>query len=106
VNGSSLQIIHPNLKYVCTKNSSNLKNPFFRTIFVYQKFEDLFMPEDLLVNIKFKNRKTGELKDGYVRVPNIEKYSNGLKKYFDIHEYRICEKRIVSKEEFEKKGKN
>jgi hypothetical protein len=82
-----------------------LKNPNFRTIFACQKFEDLFMPEDLLVNIKFKNRKTGELKDGYVRVPNIEKYSNGLKKYFDIHEYRICEKRIVSKEEFEKKGK-
>lgn len=64
------------------------------------------MPEDLLVNIKFKNRKTGELKDGYVRVPNIEKYSDGLKKYFDIHEYRICEKRIVSKEEFDKKGKS
>ncbi|PKL84253.1 MAG: hypothetical protein CVV24_00820 [Ignavibacteriae bacterium HGW-Ignavibacteriae-3] len=70
-----------------------------------KKFKDLLMPEDLLVNIRFKNRKTGELKDGYVRVPDIEKYANGLKKYFDIHEFRICEKRIVSKEEFEKKGK-
>ncbi|MEW6701867.1 MAG: hypothetical protein AB1298_04040 [Bacteroidota bacterium] len=63
------------------------------------------MPEELYVNIKFKNRKTGELKDGYVRVPNIERYANGLKKYFDIHQFRICEKRIVSKEEFEKKGR-
>lgn len=63
------------------------------------------MPEDLLVNIKFKNRKTGDLKDAYVRVPDIEKYANGLKKYFNIHEFRICEKRIVSKEEFDKKSK-
>ena len=63
------------------------------------------MPEELYVNIKFKNRKTGELKDRYVRVPNVEKYANGFKKYFDVHQYRICEKRVVSKEEFEKKGK-
>ncbi len=63
------------------------------------------MPEELYVNIKFKNRKTGELKDGYIRVPNVEKYANGLKKYFDVHLYRVCEKRIVCKEEFEKKGK-
>ena len=66
---------------------------------------ELQMPEELYVNIKFKNRKTGELKDGYIRVPNVEKYSNGLKKYFDVHQYRVCEKRIVSKEEFEKRGK-
>jgi hypothetical protein len=63
------------------------------------------MPEELYVNIKFKNRKTGEFKDGYIRVPNVEKYANRLKKYFDVHQYRICEKRIVGKEEFEKKGK-
>jgi hypothetical protein len=63
------------------------------------------MPEELYVNIKFKNRKTGEFKEGYIRVPNVERYANGLKKYFDVHQYRICEKRIVCKEEFEKKGK-
>ncbi|MDF1612018.1 hypothetical protein [Stygiobacter electus] len=63
------------------------------------------MPKELFINIKFKNRKTGELKDAYIKIPDISKYSNGLKKYFDIHEYRICEKRLVSKEEFENKGK-
>ncbi len=63
------------------------------------------MPEELYVNIKFKNRKTGELKDGYVRVPNVEKYANGLKKFFDIHQFRVCEKRLVSKEEYDKRGK-
>lgn len=63
------------------------------------------MAEELYVNIKFKNRKTGELKDGYVRVPNIAKYANGLKKYFDVHQYRVCDKRIVSREEYDKKGK-
>jgi hypothetical protein len=63
------------------------------------------VPEELFINIKFKNRKTGEFKDAYVRIPNLEKYANGHKRYFDIHEFRICEKRIVSKDEFEKKGK-
>ena len=63
------------------------------------------MAEELYVNIKFKNRKTGELKEGYVRIPNLERYANGLQKYFDIHQFRVCEKRIVSKEEFENKGK-
>ena len=63
------------------------------------------MAEELYVNIKFKNRKTGELKDGYVRIPNLERYANELKKYFDIHQFRVCEKRIVSKEEFESKGR-
>ena len=63
------------------------------------------MPEELYVNIKFKNRKTGELKDGYVRVPNVEKYANGLKKFLDIHQFRVCEKRLVRKEEYDKRGK-
>lgn len=82
-----------------------LKNPIFRTIFAGQKSKGLFMPEEILVNIKFKNRKTGNFKDVYIRVPNIEKYANGLKKYFDIHEFRVCEKRIVSREEFDKKSR-
>ncbi len=69
------------------------------------KISGLFMPEELYINFKFKNRKTGELKDGYIRVPNIEKYANGLKKFFDIHQFRVCEKRLVSREEFEKRGK-
>lgn len=63
------------------------------------------MPEKLFINIKFKNRKTGEVKEGYIKIPDLTKYANGLKKYFDVHEFRICEKRIVCKEEFENKGK-
>ena len=69
------------------------------------KISGLCMPEELYVNFKFKNRKTGELKDGYIRIPNVEKYANGLSRFFDIHQYRVCEKRLVSKEEFDKKGK-
>lgn len=82
-----------------------MKNQIFSINFATVNLWSFQMPEELYVNIKFKNRKTGELKDGYIRVPNVEKYSNGLKKYFDVHQYRVCEKRIVSKEEFEKKGK-
>lgn len=63
------------------------------------------MSEELYVHFKFKNRNNGEYTDGYIRIPNVEKYANGLKKYFDIHQYKICEKRLVSKEEFDKKGK-
>ena len=83
----------------------NLKNKIFSVNFA-MKFSGLnAMAEELYVNIKFKNRKTGELKDGYVRIPNLERYANGLKKYFDIHQFRVCEKRIVSRDEFENKGK-
>mgnify|MGYP007030182088 CR=1 FL=1 len=63
------------------------------------------MPEELYINIKFKNRKTGEVKEGYIKIPDVTKYANGLKRFFDIHQYRICEKRLVSKEEFDNKGK-
>jgi len=56
------------------------------------------MPEELFINIKFKNRKTGEVKEGYIKIPDLTKYANGLKKYFDVHEFLICEKRIVCKE--------
>ena len=63
------------------------------------------MKEEVYIHYKFKNRKTGEFKDGYVRIPDIEKYANGLKRYFDIHEYHLCEKRLVSKEEYSKKGR-
>lgn len=63
------------------------------------------MPEELFVHFKFKHRKTGEFKDGFFKIPDIENYATGLKKYFNIHEFRICEKRLVSKEEFDKRGK-
>jgi hypothetical protein len=33
----------------------------------------------------------------------VEKYVAGNKKLFDIHEYRVCERRLVAKEEFDKK---
>ncbi len=63
------------------------------------------MPEELFLQLKFKNRKTGEFKDGFIRIPDIEHYAVGLKKYFDIHEFKVCEKRIMSKEEYEKRFK-
>ena len=61
------------------------------------------MPEELFVQYKIKNRKTGELTDIYFRIPDVEAFAGGMKKYFDVHEYRIYEKRLVSKEEFEKR---
>jgi hypothetical protein len=63
------------------------------------------MPEELYLNFKFRNRKSGELYDGYFKIPDVEKYTAGFKKFFNIHEYRICERRIVTKEEFERRGK-
>ncbi len=63
------------------------------------------MSEELYLNIKFKNRKTGELRDGYIKIPDLTKYANGMKKYFDIHQFRVCERRLISKEEYDSKGK-
>ena len=63
------------------------------------------MAEEVYLHFTFKHRKSGEFKEGYVRIPDVQKYANGLKKCFDIHEYRLCDKRLVSKEEFNKKGK-
>lgn len=63
------------------------------------------MTDEIYIHYKFKNRKTGEFKEGYVKVPDVAKYANGLKKCFDVHEYKVCEKKLVSKEEFDKRGK-
>ncbi len=63
------------------------------------------MPEELFLHIKFKNRKTGEFKDGFIHIPDVEKYAVGLKKYFDIHEYKVIEKRVMNKEEWERRGR-
>ncbi|MFA3784037.1 hypothetical protein ABRY23_13330 [Melioribacteraceae bacterium 4301-Me] len=62
------------------------------------------MPEELFIHIRFKNRKTGEFKDGFIHIPDIEKYAVGLKKYFNIHEYKVIEKRIMSKDDWVKRG--
>ena len=61
--------------------------------------------EEVYLRYKFKNRKTGEFKDGYVKIPDVKKYANGLKRCFDVHEYRLCDTRLVSKDEYNKKGK-
>ena len=63
------------------------------------------MAEEVYLHYTFKHRKTGELKDGYIRIPDVQKYASGLKKCFDIHEYRLCDRRLVSKEEFSRKRK-
>jgi hypothetical protein len=63
------------------------------------------MSEEIYLQYKFKNRKTGDFKEGYIKIPDVAKYANGFKRMFDIHEFKICEKRLVSKEEFDKKGK-
>ncbi|MBU2494274.1 MAG: hypothetical protein KJ571_16730 [Bacteroidetes bacterium] len=59
------------------------------------------MPEELFVHYKFKNRKSGKISEGYIRVPDIEKYAKGMNQLFDIHEYKIIERRIANKEEYE-----
>lgn len=60
------------------------------------------MAEEAFVYIKFKNRKTGELIDTVLAFKNIEDNDPALKKFFDIHEYKIVEKRLSRKEEYEK----
>ena len=61
------------------------------------------MAEEVVIHYKFRNRKTGDFKDIYIKIPDVEKYVAGNKKLFDIHEYRVCERRLVTKEEFEKR---
>jgi hypothetical protein len=49
------------------------------------------MAEDAFVYYKFKNRKTGELIDAVLAFKNVEDHDPALKKFFDIHEYKIVE---------------
>lgn len=59
------------------------------------------MPEELFVHYKFKNRKSGKISEGYVRIPHVEKHAKDLDQFFDVHEYKVIERRIANKEEFE-----
>ncbi len=60
------------------------------------------MPEDLNVYYKFRNRETGKINDVVVVIKNVENHAPSLKKYFDIHDYKIVEKRILRTDEYEK----
>ena len=60
------------------------------------------MADDAFVYYKFKNRKTGELIDAVLAFKNVEEHDPALKKFFDIHEYKIVEKRLSRVEEFDK----
>jgi hypothetical protein len=60
------------------------------------------MAEDAFVYYKFKNRKTGELIDAVLAFKNVEDHDPALKKFFDIHEYKIVEKRLYSMEDNDK----
>jgi len=62
------------------------------------------MAEEVVIHYKFRNRKTGDFKEAYIKIPDIEKYAIGHKKLFDIHEYRVCERRLITKEELDKKA--
>jgi len=36
-----------------------------------------------------------------VKYPNVEKHAKGLEQFFDVHEFKVIERRIANKEEFE-----
>ena len=59
------------------------------------------MAEELFVHYRFKNRKSGKISEGYVRIPDIEKHAKELEQFFDVHEYKVIERRIANKEEFD-----
>lgn len=59
------------------------------------------MAEELFVHYRFKNRKNGKITEGYVRIPGIESHAKDLEQFFDVHEYKVIERRIANKEEYE-----
>ena len=60
------------------------------------------MAEDAFVYYKFRNRKTGEIIDAVLAVRNVENHDPALKKFFDIHDFKIVEKRLTRQEEYDK----
>ena len=60
------------------------------------------MAEDAFFYYKFKNRKTGEIIDAVLAFKNVEDHDPSLKRFFDIHDYKIVEKRISRLEEYDK----
>jgi len=60
------------------------------------------MAEEAFVYYKFKNRKTGELIDAVLAFKNLEDHDPALKKFFDIHDYKVVEKRLSRLEEYDR----
>lgn len=59
------------------------------------------MEADCYVYFKFKNRKTGEFTDAYLAFKNVEDKDAALKQFFDIHDYKIVDKKLVSRETYD-----
>lgn len=58
------------------------------------------MAEEVHIFYKFKNRKTGEITEAIIPIKNVENHAPKLKHFFNIHEYRIVEKRLSRLEKY------
>lgn len=60
------------------------------------------MKESIYLRYQFKHRDSAELIDGYIEIKDVSKLSGEMKKFFNIHDFKIIDKRLVRKDEYEK----
>lgn len=60
------------------------------------------MAEEVHIYYKFKNRNTGEITEAIVPIKNVENHAPKFKHLFDIHDYKIVEKRLTRADEYDK----
>jgi len=64
------------------------------------------MAEELYLMYKIKDRKSGKLKECYVKIPDITPYLVNCEEVLNPHEYKVIEKALTKKEDYEKWKQN
>lgn len=60
------------------------------------------MKESIYLHYQFKDRDSAKLIDGYIEIKDVGKFSGDMKKFFNIHDFKIIDKRLARKDEYEK----
>lgn len=64
------------------------------------------MAEELYVMYKIKDRKSGKLQECFVKIPDITPFASGCDALLNPHEFKIIEKTVSKKEDYDKWKQN
>ena len=59
------------------------------------------MNNEIFVFLNFKERKSGAHKKIMLRIDKLDKKYPWLKPYLDLHEYKLVEKKLARKEDYD-----
>ncbi|GJQ62267.1 MAG: hypothetical protein SCALA702_13200 [Melioribacteraceae bacterium] len=62
--------------------------------------------EELYLKYKIKDRNTGKLKECFIKIPDVGKFCEDCEEINSPHDFKVYERSIVKKEDYEKWKQN